>query len=214
MSIIDDVAITKPCAALWTEMKGDDRARFCKLCKKNVYDTTALDECEMERMLAAPVAPCLRIHRDLSGRVLTRDRLAALAFTIATAGLAACAVPYDSADAGDSGNTTRHTISHQVAATTVNVRDGQGQRVSPTTTIPELLTPFSDGHETTVGEPASPSNEHPIGRIALAQPRVEMGDVAEPTPMMGGITAPPILMGAPPPMVDHPLMGKPVAPRR
>lgn len=223
MSLIDDVAITKPCAALWTEMKGDDRARFCQLCKKNVYDTTALDECEMERMLAAPVAPCLRIHRDTSGRVLTRDRIAALAFTIASAGLAACAVPYDSADSGDSAATTRQTISHQVDGAHITVRDRQGNRVVPNTVIPEVAAPAQttgQGQATafpTLGEPAAVSRDPntPIGRIAPPHSRVEMGDVAAPEeilPVMGGAVAPTVMMGAPP-VMERPLMGKPASPK-
>jgi hypothetical protein len=100
MSPIDAVAITRPCSALWTAMAGDDRARFCGLCGKTVYDTAGLDSCELEAMLAAPKPPCLRVHRDGAGRVLTRDRIAA----VASLALAACN-PHP-ADTGDTAGAT------------------------------------------------------------------------------------------------------------
>lgn len=100
MATIDGIEIQHPCSASWAAMEGDDRSRFCRLCSKVVYDTTALATCELEKMLEAPTPPCLRVHRDRSGRVLTRDRLAALAFV----GLAACTgAPIDTADTGGAG---------------------------------------------------------------------------------------------------------------
>lgn len=95
MSDIDRIAIDKPCAALWEEMSGDDRARFCRLCSKLVYDTTALETCELERMLALPKPPCVRVHRGADGRVLTRDRIAKLALGAALALTAACGTSDD-----------------------------------------------------------------------------------------------------------------------
>lgn len=93
MASVDRIEIKHPCSASWAAMDGDARARFCRLCSKVVHDTTALTTCELEKMLDAPAPPCLRVHRDATGRVLTRDRLAALAFV----GLAACAGGADTA---------------------------------------------------------------------------------------------------------------------
>ena len=62
-------------------MGGDD-ARFCGICRKVVHDSRALDTCELQRLVDAGGA-CVRVWRDLSNRVVTRDRLAAAALALA-----------------------------------------------------------------------------------------------------------------------------------
>lgn len=82
------------CSASWTDMPGDDAARFCGLCRRKVYDSMAVDECELERLLAQ--GECLRVHRDDQGRVLTRDRLRGAVAVAAVAALGGCASAQDS----------------------------------------------------------------------------------------------------------------------
>ena len=36
--------VASPCSANWEKMTGDDRMRFCALCKKNVYNLSAMSE--------------------------------------------------------------------------------------------------------------------------------------------------------------------------
>src|SRR5262249_10788550 len=41
-SILDNVRIASPCHARWEDMVGNDRARFCGQCRKNVYNFSAM----------------------------------------------------------------------------------------------------------------------------------------------------------------------------
>lgn len=164
MATIDGIEIRHPCSASWAAMEGDERARFCRLCSKTVYETTALTTCELEKMLDAPTPPCLRVHRDRGGRVLTRDRLAALAFV----GLAACTGAVgDSADSG---------AAEARVATSAPVDAGGGAGViaevaggaDPRTIVEAVLRP-------TLGEPAAVDTEVPtppplLGRVRRAEP--------------------------------------------
>jgi hypothetical protein len=174
-------------------MDGDARARFCKLCSKVVHDTTGLTTCELERLLAAPVAPCLRVHRDRGGRVLTADRLAALAFV----GLAACTGGGDTARLVDSGE----TASSDVVATMVSA---DRSSASSSSVIPELsatptarILPPVDTHPR--------ADAMPLGRVAVRVP----DPVPEPIPAMMGGARPMPLMGEP----TMPKMGKIAAPK-
>ncbi len=45
---LDSLEIASPCPASWDSMTGDDRARFCGLCRLNVYDLTAMSPGEAE----------------------------------------------------------------------------------------------------------------------------------------------------------------------
>ncbi len=71
---LDSIRIASPCPAKWEEMAGDDRVRFCGLCKKNVYDLSALTRGEAERLLGEKEGKlCARLFRRADGTVLTRD---------------------------------------------------------------------------------------------------------------------------------------------
>ena len=59
-------------------MVGDDTARFCCICCKNVYDLSAMSSDDAELFLAHHAAagdalPCARIYRRADGRVLTSE---------------------------------------------------------------------------------------------------------------------------------------------
>ena len=51
-SPLDDIRIASPCRASWDEMRGDDRVRFCSLCKLNVYDLSNLAERDALALIA------------------------------------------------------------------------------------------------------------------------------------------------------------------
>lgn len=70
------VEIASPCTARWDEMDGDERARFCKLCTKNVYDLSGLTRADAEALLQRTeggVPPCVRFFQRADGTVLTAD---------------------------------------------------------------------------------------------------------------------------------------------
>jgi hypothetical protein len=73
-SLLDNVRIASPCPALWSEMEGDNRLRHCKLCKLNVYDVSALNREEAEKMIRERSGRlCMRLYRRSDGRIITKD---------------------------------------------------------------------------------------------------------------------------------------------
>lgn len=73
-SLLDNVRIAAPCPALWSEMEGDDKMRHCKLCKLNVYDTSAMTRQEAENLIRESSGRlCMRLYRRPDGRLITKD---------------------------------------------------------------------------------------------------------------------------------------------
>lgn len=187
-TLIDGIEIPHPCSASWAAMDGDTRARFCKLCSKVVHETTALTTCELEKMLDAPVAPCLRVHRDRLGRVLTRDRLAALAFV----GLAAC-----TGGVGETGDFFDTADTRDVVTATSAQDQGAGRqrargaRTGPQRAldrgIPELDGQVVPARATpSLGEPAK-IDESVVDRIAPERPPPPCMGLPRPV-LMGGVS--------------------------
>jgi len=55
-------------------MSGDERARFCSRCQRQVHDLAALEAREIEALIAATQGRfCARITRDRFGRMVTRE---------------------------------------------------------------------------------------------------------------------------------------------
>lgn len=94
-----------PCKASWSDMAGDDRARYCGACRKSVYDLAAMSEDEAEGFLAHHLddqEAGVRLYRRPDGRVLTSDcpraadrrhaRRVGLAVFVATGALVAVSV--------------------------------------------------------------------------------------------------------------------------
>jgi hypothetical protein len=194
MAYIDQLDIPHPCSASWAAMAGDDRTRFCNLCSTTVYNASELSTCELERMLAKPKPPCLRVTRDSTGRVLTRDRIAALAFL----GMTACmGVPAEPAE----------TIPEvgSVGSTTEVVAVGPQGAAGGAAVIPEA------------GEgPTTAGGQHPYG-VTVGKPVV--GDVVRPRVIMGVPEETPPVRGAggphatvrsgDPDQLERPTMGRP-----
>jgi hypothetical protein len=68
------IQIAKPCPARWEDMGGDDRSRYCDLCKKNVYNISAMPAAEATALIqAANGRMCVRICQRADGTVLTED---------------------------------------------------------------------------------------------------------------------------------------------
>jgi hypothetical protein len=71
---LDNVRIAAPCPASWAEMEGDDRSRFCKDCKLNVYNIAAMEKKEAEAFISEKEGRvCVRLFRRPDGKLITAD---------------------------------------------------------------------------------------------------------------------------------------------
>jgi hypothetical protein len=71
---LEQIRIARPCPARWEDMAGDDRARFCSLCRKNVYNLSSLSREAAVRLIAEHEgALCARLYRRGDGTILTAD---------------------------------------------------------------------------------------------------------------------------------------------
>lgn len=98
-SVVHDVQIASPCKADWNQMEGDERTRYCGMCKLNVYNISEMTTEEAEKLLSDTTGRvCTRLFRRKDGTVLTKDcpvGLRAVRLKLATmygAGLAAVSV--------------------------------------------------------------------------------------------------------------------------
>ena len=74
LPLLESVTIASPCTASWDEMIGDERARFCTHCQKDVFNLSALPREEAETFLRARTADvCVRLYKRTDGTVLTSD---------------------------------------------------------------------------------------------------------------------------------------------
>jgi hypothetical protein len=72
--LIDSARIATPCPARWAEMEGDDRMRYCSLCKLNVYDVSEMTRDQADDLIRTTSGRlCMRLHMRADGRILTRD---------------------------------------------------------------------------------------------------------------------------------------------
>ena len=94
MDRLEAISIKNPCPAEWDEMDGDERSRFCKLCKLNVYNISAMTREEAGAFIAQSEGRvCGRFYQRPDGTVLTKDcsvarvsrarRMAAVALVLA-----------------------------------------------------------------------------------------------------------------------------------
>jgi hypothetical protein len=71
---LDNLRVAKPCPVSWSEMEGDDRTRYCALCKHNVHNISEMSRAEAEEFLRSVRGrTCVRMYRREDGKVMTRD---------------------------------------------------------------------------------------------------------------------------------------------
>jgi hypothetical protein len=77
LPLLDNVQVASPCSASWDDMIGDDKTRFCRDCRKNVHNLSAMTEAEAEALLQSAQDGdsnvCVRFYRRKDGTVLTSD---------------------------------------------------------------------------------------------------------------------------------------------
>src|SRR5580765_8057104 len=72
LPMLDAISIASPCSASWDDMVGDERARFCGKCEKNVYNLSSLTRAEAEALLVEKEGKvCVRYYQRADGTVLT-----------------------------------------------------------------------------------------------------------------------------------------------
>ena len=72
--LLGRVRVAAPCPASWAEMEGDERVRFCRLCRLNVYNLSEMTRAEAEALLARTEGRlCARLYRRADGTVITKD---------------------------------------------------------------------------------------------------------------------------------------------
>ena len=71
---IDNMHVAAPCSAEWAKMNGDERVRHCTLCRKNVYNLSAMTRAEAEALIKEKEGKlCVRFYRRADGTVLTEN---------------------------------------------------------------------------------------------------------------------------------------------
>jgi hypothetical protein len=71
---LEVIEIPKPCPADWSQMRGDERVRFCSHCSLHVYNLSAMSRMEAEQLLEQTEGRmCVRLYKRLDGTVITQD---------------------------------------------------------------------------------------------------------------------------------------------
>jgi len=69
-----NIRIATPCNVGWEQMTGDERTRFCDLCKLHVYNFVEMTSNEIRSLLIAKEGRvCGTIYQRSDGTILTRD---------------------------------------------------------------------------------------------------------------------------------------------
>lgn len=73
-NILDDIRVATPCRADWDKMSGDEQARFCQSCQKNVYNIAMMSRAEALALIAEKEGNlCVRLSRRADGTLITND---------------------------------------------------------------------------------------------------------------------------------------------
>src|SRR5688572_18593793 len=71
---IADLEVASPCQALWHEMEGDERVRFCGACRQRVYNLSNLTRKQAEELILATEGRlCVRFYQRSDGGVMSQD---------------------------------------------------------------------------------------------------------------------------------------------
>jgi len=71
---LERLRVAKPCPAAWNDMAGDDRVRFCGLCRRDVYNLSALTTAEaLDLLRSRSEGICGLLYRRKDGTVITAD---------------------------------------------------------------------------------------------------------------------------------------------
>ncbi len=72
ISPIERLQIASPCTADWTDMRGNDRVRFCQHCELSVHNLSAMTTAEAVKLVAAARGRiCVRYYQQPDGSIQT-----------------------------------------------------------------------------------------------------------------------------------------------
>ena len=90
------IDIPEPCSEDWNELSGDERARHCKRCSKDVHSLSALTEAQIVELVARDNV-CISLEIDREGSLVSAEpkarapgRASRVLLTAALTALAAC----------------------------------------------------------------------------------------------------------------------------
>jgi hypothetical protein len=67
------VTVASPCSLRWSDLEGNERARFCGTCQKHVYNLSALTREEALETVKSVSVECVAYLKNPDGSVRTRD---------------------------------------------------------------------------------------------------------------------------------------------
>lgn len=76
LPLLDRARIATPCSMQWDDLQGhDERKRFCRSCKKHVYNVSSLTKDEAEAFLHEQLGRdvCVFFYRRADGTIMTSD---------------------------------------------------------------------------------------------------------------------------------------------
>lgn len=74
LPLLDQVRVASPCHERWDDMSGDEQARHCARCDKNVYNLSTMTRDAAEALLREKEGKlCVRFYRRADGTILTAD---------------------------------------------------------------------------------------------------------------------------------------------
>ncbi|HEY0076993.1 MAG TPA: hypothetical protein VGB77_23105, partial [Abditibacteriaceae bacterium] len=70
-NLLDDIRVATPCRADWDKMSGDEQARFCQSCRKNVYNIAMMSRDEALALITEKEGNlCVRLSRRADGTLI------------------------------------------------------------------------------------------------------------------------------------------------
>ena len=74
LPILDNIRTASPCRADWNAMTGDERARHCNQCDKQVFNLSEMTRSEAEALIVEKDGQlCARYYRRHDGTIITTD---------------------------------------------------------------------------------------------------------------------------------------------
>jgi len=74
LPVLDNIRIATPCRADWTKMAGDERARHCNQCDKQVFNLSNMTRAEAEALIVEKAGQlCARYYQRHDGTILLAD---------------------------------------------------------------------------------------------------------------------------------------------
>jgi hypothetical protein len=70
--LLAEIRVASPCEASWDEMGGSDQVRFCRQCRKNVYNLSGMSRGDAAALVREKEGRlCVRFYRRRDGTMLT-----------------------------------------------------------------------------------------------------------------------------------------------